>query len=148
MTTLRTILVATDFSEHADHALAAAVELAAQLDATVHLLHVIATPTLGLPEMGMAYSAVTIESMTARAEKELEARAERHRDRASLAPVRLEVGDARDVIDRVATDIGADLIVMGTHGRRGLRRVLLGSVAETVVRTAPCPVMIVRPKAA
>jgi nucleotide-binding universal stress UspA family protein len=62
-----------------------------------------------------------------------------------MGPVRVEVGDAREVIDNVAEKIGADLIAMGTHGRRGVKRMLLGSVAESVVRSAPCPVLTIRP---
>ncbi len=57
---------------------------------------------------------------------------------------RLEYGDPESVILEVAKEIGADLIVMGTHGRTGLRRILLGSVAEHVLRKAPCPVLTVR----
>jgi nucleotide-binding universal stress UspA family protein len=56
----------------------------------------------------------------------------------------LRTGDARDVIVDVAKEIGADLIVMGTHGRRGVRRALLGSIAEGVLRTAHCPVLTIR----
>lgn len=146
MTLPRTILVATDFSEHADHALEYAAELAARLDATIQLVHVITIPAMGVPEMGVAYKTLTIESVTKHAQAELDSRAARYRDRVTLAPVRVEVGDAREVIDSVAEQISADLIVMGTHGRRGIRRVLLGSVAESVVRSAPCPVLTVRPK--
>ncbi len=146
MTIARTILVPTDFSEHADQALAYAVDLATQLGATVHLVHAISVPAVGIPELGVAYSSVTMENAVDAAQKELEARAARLRDRVSLGPVRVEVGDARDVIDRAAETLSADLIVMGTHGRRGLRRMLLGSVAEAVVRSAPCPVLTVRTK--
>ena len=56
----------------------------------------------------------------------------------------LRTGDARDVIIRACEEINADLIVMGTHGRRGVSRALLGSVAESIVRTAPCPVLTIR----
>jgi len=146
MTIARTILVPTDFSEYADHALAYAVNLAAQLDATIHLVHAISVPAAGIPELGVAYSSLMMESTTKEAQRELDERATLYRDRVSLGPVRVEVGDARDVIDQVAKTIGADLIVMGTHGRRGLRRMLLGSVAETVVRSAPCPVLTVHSK--
>ncbi len=145
MTLPRTFLVATDFSEHAERALAYAVELAAQLDGTIHLVHVVALPSVAVPEVGYA-NGMMMESMTADAQKELDRIVALHRDRVSMAPPRLEIGDPRDVIDRVAGAISADLIVMGTHGRRGIRRVLLGSVAESVVRTAPCPVLTIRPK--
>jgi nucleotide-binding universal stress UspA family protein len=61
-----------------------------------------------------------------------------------LAHLRLEA--PAEEIAQIAADLDADLIVMGTHGRRGLSRLLLGSVAEAVVRLAPCPVFVVRPK--
>jgi universal stress protein A len=143
----RTMLVPTDFSEHSDQALEQAAELAAQLDATIHLMHVVQiSPMGGGPEVASVYPTTLIDSATSAAQTALEARAARHRDRATMAPVRIEIGDPRDVIDRVAEELGADLIVMGTHGPRGVRRMLLGSVAEAVVRTAPCPVLTIRPK--
>ena len=146
MTIPRTILVATDFSEFGDAALAYAVDLGARLDATLHLVHAITVPAMGVSEMGIAYAAMTIESTTKAAQASMDERIERYRDRVAMAPPRLEVGDARDVIDRVAELIGADLIVLGTHGRRGVRRFLLGSVAESVVRSAPCAVLTIRAK--
>ena len=146
MTVPRMFLVATDFSEHAEGALAYAAELAAQLDGTLHLVHVVALPSISVPDIGYSYNSTMMESLTAEAQKELDRLVALYRDRVAMAPPRLEIGDPRDVIDRVAGAISADLIVMGTHGRRGIRRVLLGSVAESVARTAPCPVLTVRPK--
>lgn len=146
MTLPRTILVPTDFSEHADHALEYAAQLAVALDASVCLVHAISIPAMGVPEMGVAYSALNIKTMTEHAQSELDKRVAAYRDRVTLASARMEVGDARDVIDLAAEQVRADLIIMGTHGRRGLRRVLLGSVAESVVRTAGCPVLTIRPK--
>ncbi len=96
--------------------------------------------------MGGAYSASEMESLIEQAQKALDARIARYRDHVTLGPTRVEIGDPRDRIEGVAEQIRADLIVMGTHGRRGVRRVLLGSVAESVVRTAPCPVLTLRPK--
>jgi nucleotide-binding universal stress UspA family protein len=63
---------------------------------------------------------------------------------ASFGPAILEIGDPRSQIEQVSRRVGADLIVMGTHGRHGLQRLLLGSVAESIVRTARCPVLLVR----
>jgi nucleotide-binding universal stress UspA family protein len=146
MTLPRTILVPTDFSEHADHALEYAVELATRFDATVHLIHAIPVPAMGVHEIGVAYNAMAIASLTKAAQDALDARKARYRERVELASARCELGDARDVIDRAATTLGVDLIVMGTHGRLGIRRLLLGSVAEAVVRSAPCPVLTVRPR--
>jgi nucleotide-binding universal stress UspA family protein len=142
--TPKNILVPIDFSEHAAHALDYAAALAAQLDARIHLVHAITIPLNGVREM--AHSATLIEQAAKETQAALDEVATRYRDRVSMAPVRVEVGDAREVIDQVAEKIGADLIVMGTHGRRGVKRVLLGSVAEAVVRSAPCPVLTVRPK--
>lgn len=146
MTLPRTFLVATDFSESAERALVYAVELASQLDATIHLVHVLGLPSMAVPEIGYAYNALMMENLTSKAQQELDRLVALHRERVSMAPPRMEIGDARDVIDRIAGAISADLIVMGTHGRRGIRRILLGSVAESVVRTAPCPVLTIRPK--
>jgi universal stress protein A len=142
MTIPKTILVPTDFSDYADQALEYAAALAARLDAKIHLVHAITVPLNGVREM--SHSSTLIESATKEAQAALDERASRYRDRVAMAPVRVEIGDAREVIDQVAEKIGADLIAMGTHGRRGVKRVLLGSVAESVVRSAPCPVLTIR----
>jgi nucleotide-binding universal stress UspA family protein len=139
----KTILVPTDFSEHANHALEYAAALAARLDAKIHLVHVITVPLNGVREM--AFRSTLLESAMKEAADALDMLTTRYRDRVSMGPARVEVGDAREVIDHVAETIGADLIAMGTHGRRGVKRVLLGSVAESVVRSAPCPVLTIRP---
>lgn len=145
MTPPRIILVATDFSEVADHALAYAAKLGAHLDATLHLLHAITLPAMGVPELGVAYASMNMGSTTEKAQASMDERVARFRDHVAFGPTRIEVGDARDVIDNVAEQISADLVVLGTHGRRGIRRALLGSVAESVVRSAPCPVLTIRP---
>lgn len=143
MTLPRKILVPTDFSEYADNALAYAVNLAATLDATIHLVHAITISVGSFPELGVAQATWAIETSTKNAQEFLDKRSAQYRDRVPFAPSVIEVGDAREVIDRIAATTGIDLIVMGTHGRRGLRRMLLGSVAESVVRSAPCPVLTV-----
>ena len=139
------ILVPTDLSEGAEEALDYACELARQFGATVHLLHVIGIPTLGVPELGVAMTSTVIDSMMRESQIALEQLAERKRDLGTFGQILLRSGDARDVINNTAKELGADMIVMGTHGRRGVSRALLGSVTETVVRTAPCPVLTVRP---
>ena len=63
---------------------------------------------------------------------------------AAMGPLLVESGDPREVIVEKAKELNAELIVMGTHGRRGLSRALMGSVAETVTRTAHCSVLVVR----
>ena len=137
-----TILVATDFSPPAEHALDYAIELANKLGAKVHLVNVIGIPTYGVPELGLAISSSVMDSVVKSSQSELDKLV------AARAPTKIEAmlrtGDARDVIINTAVEVGAQLIVMGTHGRRGVSRALLGSVAESVVRHAPCPVLIVR----
>lgn len=140
-----TILVPTDMSEGADEALDYACELARTFGATVHLLHVIGIPSLGVPELGVALTSTVIDSMVRDNQVALEKIADSKRHLATLGQVLLRTGDARELINQTAKELGADLIVMGTHGRRGVRRALLGSVTENVVRTAPCPVLTVRP---
>jgi nucleotide-binding universal stress UspA family protein len=140
----KNILVPTDLSEGAEYALDYACDLAAKLDATVHLVHVIGVPALGVPELGVAVTATVIDQLIAENQTAMDALADAHRSRARIGEVLLKTGDPRDVIDSTAATLGIDLIVMGTHGRRGIKRALLGSVAETVVRSAPCPVLTVR----
>ena len=139
------ILVPTDLSDGAEEALDYACELANQFGATIHLLHVIGIPTLGVPELGVAMTSTVIDSMVRDNQIALEELADRKRNRGTFGQVLLRTGDARDLINQTAKELGADLIVMGTHGRHGISRALLGSITESVVRTAPCPVLTVRP---
>lgn len=137
------ILVPTDLSEGAEQALDYACELARTLGARVHLLNVIGVPALGMPEVGLAVTSAAIDQMVLDSQTAID-RLAQTRCTAELGRVMVKVGDARDVINQTAQELGIGLIVMGTHGRRGITRALLGSVAETVVRTAPCAVLTVR----
>jgi universal stress protein A len=142
MTTIRTILVPTDFSESAETALAKAFQLAEKLGARIHLLHAYGIPPV--PDaMGMSVGVDLIGPIERAASAELKQLAQRYAQRPEYAGSLLELGDARDVIVRAAKQLSADLIVMGTHGRRGVQHFVLGSVAEGVVRNAPCPVLVV-----
>lgn len=148
MTLPKTILVPTDFSPNAEHALTYAVELAGKLDAKVHLVNAIGVPGLGVPELGLAITSTMIDGMVAENQRALDKLADAHRGTGRIGEAMLRTGDARDVILQVAQEVKADLIVMGTHGRRGLSRALMGSVAEATVRTSPVPVLTIRtPKA-
>lgn len=140
----RSILVPIDFSQGAETALDYAVELAGKLDAKVHLLNVIGIPALGVPELGIALTSTVIEQLIADNQAGLEKLAAARRATGRIGELVLKTGDARDVINQTCTELKIDLLVMGTHGRRGLSRALLGSVAESVVRTAPVPVLTVR----
>jgi glycine betaine transporter len=142
MTLPRRILVATDFSESSEQALDYALALASRLDAKVYLLNVIGLPLLGVADVGIALTSSMIDALIRGNRSELERLVERR------APARVEIllktGDVRDVIVSTADSLDIDLIVMGTHGRRGVGRALLGSVAEGVLRHAHCPVLTIR----
>ena len=138
MIVMKNILVATDFGEASDAALTYGRELARTFGADLHLLHVMENTFL----RPMATDPLTFKAaMYKHLNDRLTAadRADRH------ARAVIEVSDEpADVIVEYARTFPVDLIVTGTHGRRGAAHVLMGSVAERVVRTAPCPVLTVR----
>jgi nucleotide-binding universal stress UspA family protein len=136
---LRHILVPTDFSETAMHALDVAVALATKFDAKLTLLHVYYVPP---PMYGVAF-AWPVDEFASGARQELESALFTLKQRYHNSESALRSGAPGDEIVRAAKDSAADLIVMGTHGRSGLPRLILGSVAERVVRTAPVPVLTV-----
>lgn len=137
------ILAATDFSHDANHAVTVAAELARGLSAKLTLLHVVQTPSYAFLG-GDAYvpSPDVIADILAEAQRWLAAAKDRLGD-LDVDTVCLE-GDPATAILGWADEHAPGMIVVGTHGRRGVRRLLLGSVAEHVVRGAPCPVTTVR----
>jgi nucleotide-binding universal stress UspA family protein len=147
MMTPRTLLVPIDFSEPAEAALDYAVSLAAQLDAKVYLLNVVELHGAHFSDLGAALTVEMIDMIVGGNAAALERLADKHRASGRIGDVVLRTGDPRDLIVDVARELGADLIVMGTHGRHGFKRLILGSVAATLLRTAPCPVLTVHPPA-
>ncbi len=139
----KNILVPTDFSENAEQALEYAVALASKLDARIHLLNALVLLSIS-PEIAVAMSTRRIDELMTDSQKALDRLVAARSGKAAFGPTLQKSGDPRMVIEETAAEIGADLIVMGTHGRRGVSRLLLGSVAESVARTAPCPVLLVR----
>ena len=144
MTTVRRILTPIDFSEGSEHALRYALELAEKLRAEVHALHAYQQPIYVLPEGAMDPGTLPEEEVAQAARERLDRFEARH-DRVERSLLR-EGPAARCIVD-AAEELGADLIVMGTHGRTGLARMLIGSVAERVVRTSTVPVLTVPPPA-
>ncbi len=161
------LLVPTDFSDAANHALRCAVEEAVLHHARVTLLHVLPTDTrtdvhyiTGAPIPGpqggfdpiagghVGGSALLSEPAVVRSDRSEEALTQLRDLIANTFQgqweVEVTIGHPADAIVRVAQERSADLIVMSTHGRTGLQHVLLGSVAEKVVRLAPCPVLTVK----
>jgi nucleotide-binding universal stress UspA family protein len=144
------IVVGVDYSDASDLALERAFELAAARPrADVHVLNVVRLYGAQAEYEGSPVPAASIADATAQVEHYAEER--RRAFEGSLDSVRLRAHLRLDApaheIAQIAADLEADLVVVGTHGRRGIARWLLGSVAEAVVRLAPCPVFVVRPKA-
>jgi nucleotide-binding universal stress UspA family protein len=146
MADYQSMIVAYDFSPHAQVALQAGVALAGRLGADLHLVHVVQTPAFAYSAYGSA--AIAPIDMTHVREGAMASLREVADGVAGLqgrceAHVVEGVGVA-SMIQETAEKLGADLIVMGTHGRTGLAHVFLGSVAERTLRGAPCPVLTVQ----
>jgi nucleotide-binding universal stress UspA family protein len=139
MLTIRRILHPTDFSESSRPAFELACALARDYGAELVVLHV-APPALSLGSGGLPMAP------TVGGDEDAKARLEQIRPTDPKVAVRhrLVGGPEVEVIRAVAAEEKADLIVMGTHGRGGLSRLLMGSVAEAVLRDAPCPVLTVK----
>lgn len=141
------IICATDFSDSAAPAEAQALTLAQALQAELIFLHVsVETPLYGEGPFTMGDVQRVYDAQRQWATETLEARAAAARARGISARMATRVGAPHTEIVRAADAEQADMIVMGTHGRSGLERLLLGSVAARVVRLAPCPVLTVRPR--
>lgn len=144
----RHILVPLDGSDTAEHGLREAIALAADQHARLRLLNVVDTLTLGMVEMSAVANVPEIIDQLRRQGDRLLVLAQSRAAEAGVASdaVRREVKGAgvADIIVEEATRHGCDLIVMGTHGRRGLKRLTLGSDAELVLRASPVPVLLMR----
>ena len=137
-------LVPLDFSEYANQALDYAIHLASKLGARLTLLHIVQPLALGGVDMGVTLPYTYMQDL----EAEIMRSMNDYLERVTAAGLEGEIVVVHGVpfheIIATAKSQQADLIVMGTHGRTGFQHVLLGSVAEKVVRLAPCPVLIAR----
>lgn len=141
--TIKRILVPIDFSDCSRKGLQYALPLAKEHQATITLLYVV-PPAYGASEYAAIDYAQLEASMKAGGEKELAKMAADEMLNGVSTTSLVRVGSpAREILE-TARDLPADLIVISTHGRTGLKHVLLGSVAEQVVQRAPCPVFVVR----
>ena len=146
MPQIKRILMPTDFSNTSDLAVGYAIDMARHYGASIHLVHVVEDMRFMnvYPDGFFA----ELPELRARLIAEAQRRLGETADRCTAAAVSVteQVVDGRPsrVIVEIASNRGTDLIVMGTHGRSGVAHLLMGSVAEHVVRTAPCPVFTVR----
>jgi nucleotide-binding universal stress UspA family protein len=138
------ILLAVDDSKSSDAALEAVIAQISPQGAEVLVLHVVEPITIAPPpEMSRSY-APELEIQIKEAHELVEREAQKLRAAGFKARGEVQTGDIREKILDAAAELGADLIVLGSHGRKGVQRFLLGSVAENVARHAQCSVEIVR----
>jgi universal stress protein A len=143
---IRTILVPTDFSEYAEYAFPWALQMAADWQAKLVLFHAVAPISpLAFPDSVYLPELQRLETdMLANAEKRMVECIEKKGSSAVIVETRVVVGESVSEICQAVGREQADLIIMGSHGRTGLAHVLLGSVAERVIRHASCPVLVAR----
>lgn len=143
------ILMGTDFSDYSKEALDYAVLFAKHFGAELYLLHVLDVPTYipGVASVTGPDFSELIRSLREGERKRLEALAGEVRQNGVVVHLILKEGTPFREIPKVVKEVSADLIVLGTHGRTGLDRFMMGSVAERVARRAPCPILLVKPKA-
>ena len=144
MLPFRKILCPTDFSEPSYNALDAANELSLHFSATLVLVHVVPL-VIDIPTSADFYTPSDVKTAQARAKEELQEVVEKRISEKVRIRTKVVVGDPGDEIVWMAADENADIIVIGTHGLTGWRRFIFGSVAEKVVRLAPCHVLTIQP---
>ncbi len=140
---IRRILVPVDFSDNARKAVTYATAFAKQFGASLTFLHVVQV-NYAYGEFGAIDFTALEREMRTGAQKELDSLLEEARAAGLTAEALIQEGSPAKVIADVARDLVADLLVISTHGYTGLKHVLMGSIAEHVVRYAPCPVLVVR----
>jgi universal stress protein A len=144
---LQRILLPTDFSNYSAAATKYACELATKFDAELHLLHTLETHLASAPAFGMGLALPKyISESRAAAEKAFAGVLDPKWSEGRTVIQSVAEGSPKVEIIQYARKQNIDLIVLSTHGRTGLSHVIMGSVAETVVRSAPCPVLTVRPE--
>ncbi|MGE5212624.1 MAG: universal stress protein [Nitrospirota bacterium] len=143
---LKKILVPTDFSDTSKKAVQYALRFAEQFGCEIALLYVVepTTPTIGAP---LAVEPFTDKDELSMAEKDLAALAVEARSNGAHSVTSfVRIGHAPNEITKTANDFDVDLIIIATHGYTSWRHLCIGSTTERVVRTAPCPVLVVREK--
>lgn len=139
-------LVPVDFSPYSEQALAYAMALATTLQARVTVVHVIHHLPLGVSDApsSLPYPELYLQELETEVQQRLDALRHQIQEAGLEGEVLMTHGVPFQTIVDMARDQHVDLIVMGTHGRTGVHHLLLGSVAEKVVRLAPCPVLVTR----
>jgi nucleotide-binding universal stress UspA family protein len=143
---IRKIVVPTDFSKDAEAALDYAIDLAKTFGGSVHLVHAYQLPVAATP-WEFSYPAGLLDDIKKHAEQGIAQLAQRASGKGVPVTTEVAPGPASIAIVEAADRQGADLLVMGTRGLTGFKHVVLGSVAERVLRHSHCPVLTVKAKA-
>jgi nucleotide-binding universal stress UspA family protein len=143
MMPIKKILVPIDFSETSVHALDYAVDLAVAVGAAVSVVHVYQPLVYSFPDAVLVTPPEMAAKISDRAQQLVDEAVKSRRQRCPAMTGSVLSGAPWEEIGRIAVEQHADLIVMGTHGRKGLPRAILGSVAERVIRTSSVPVLTV-----
>jgi nucleotide-binding universal stress UspA family protein len=147
MPAIRRIAFGTDFSEVSDHALVQVLEFARALGASVDVVHAYALPAFNLPIEGSVIAPPQyLTDVVSRLQASLDATVARHASSGVTVRGHLRAGAPAGELVQAAAELGADLIAVGTHARKGAAHAFLGSVAEHVVRHADRPVLTITPE--
>jgi universal stress protein A len=149
MSAVNTILVPTDFSDASQEALRYACDVAAAFNASLHVLHVVENPFSpgALMEVAAPLPDDYVEGLERQARERLDSLMTPEQKGRFSAQLITRIGvPAHQILEYVKQQGGIDLIVMATAGRGGVARLMMGSVADKLVRSAPCPVLTIHPR--
>ena len=142
---IKQILVPTDFSENAQHALDYAVALAKECSATIHLLHTPVVPTYLLMDLSYSPGPEAVTRILNDSQDSLDAQAKEVAAAGVQLFTAIREGTVHEVIRDYAKEHDVDLVVVGTHGRSGVSKLMYGSVTERVIKTVHTPIIVVPP---
>lgn len=144
MKEIKIIVVPVDFSKITAKLIDYSIYMAEKLSATIHFIHAV-TYVTGDAMLGVPFAVEYEAKMLAAAQEKMTNLLEDNREKAPGCSGEVVAGDPVDTIVDTAKDKEADLIIIGTHGTKGLEKILLGSVTERVLKRAPCPVLTMNP---
>ena len=144
MKDITSVIVPVDFLKHTDKLVDYSISMAGKLSAVIHFLHVVSFPT-GDAMMGAPFAADYEGKMLADAQARMSNLIEDNSEKCKGCTGEVVVGEPAEKIVEIAKAKGSDLVIMCTHGAKGLEKILLGSVTERVLKRADCPLLIMNP---
>lgn len=145
MQDIKKIVTPVDLGTHTEKLVEYSVRMANKLSASISFIHVVELYATGDMMLGMPIDEQFEKKRLENAEARINNIIEDHKDKCARCTGKAILGDVVDEVLHYAEAEKADLIIIGTHGKRGLEKILLGSVAERVVKRAPCPTLVMNP---